>query len=43
MFEDRSTPHIIISVVKEIELAVSPVQKNALLNIAHTSPYLEQK
>ena len=43
MFEDRCTPHIIISVVKEIELAVSPVQKNALLNIAHTSLYLEQK
>ena len=43
MFEDRSTPHIIISVVKEIELAVSPVQKNALLNIAHTSLQLEQK
>ena len=42
MFEDRSTPHIIISVVKEIELAVSPVQKNALLNIAHTSNHLEQ-
>ena len=43
MFEDRFTPHIIISVVKEIELAVSPVQKNALLNIAHTSLHLGQK
>ena len=43
MFEDRCTPHIIILVVKEIELAVSPVQKNALLNIAHTSLHLEQK
>ena len=43
MFEDRCTPHIIISVVKEIELAVSPVQKNALLNSAHTSLHLEQK